>query len=173
MRRKQAKKSICEQCNIPFDYREDFELSEEEAQEDEGKDFVCLCGECYDVGSGADLMSRTRIYVAGPYQSDNFSEILNNIRQGISSCASLIANGYSAFCPWLDYQYGLSKVGPFLKVADYQENSQAWLEVADAVLVLPGWENSEGTKTELKRAERLKIPVYYTLHDLVKEVSLC
>ena len=37
----------------------------------------------------------------------------------------------------------------------------AWLEVSDEVWVLPNSENSKGTQGEIKRAEKLDIPVKY------------
>jgi len=40
----------------------------------------------------------------------------------------------------------------------------AWLSVSDMVVVLEGWEQSEGTKAEIKRAEELGIPVTYETH---------
>ena len=36
----------------------------------------------------------------------------------------------------------------------------AWLEVSDAVVLVPGWEQSNGTKKEIEVAEKLGIPVY-------------
>jgi len=165
--------STCEACSTTFDHRDEFELSEEEARDDDGEAFVCLCGECYDASSRRHSLSRTRIYVAGPYRSHDICEVLNNMRRGIHSCAALIANGYAAFCPWLDHQYGLSNEGDILNVKDDQGNSMAWLEVADALLVLPGWEKSHGTTEEIKRATELDISVFYTLSDLIKEIPSC
>jgi len=165
--------STCEACNTTFDHRDEFELSEEEARDDDGEAFVSLCGECYDESTSVTPLNRSRIYVAGPYRSPNICEVLNNMRRGIHTCAALIANGYAAFCPWLDHHYGLSNEGDILNTKDYQENSLAWLEVADALLVLPGWENSQGTTAEIKRATELEIPVFYTLSNLIKEIPTC
>ena len=38
----------------------------------------------------------------------------------------------------------------------------------DAVLVVPGWENSTGTKKEIEVAINLGIPVFYTLEELIR-----
>ena len=51
--------------------------------------------------------------------------------------------------------------GEKLDVEAYYRYSMAWLEVSDAVFVLPNSENSKGTQAEIKRAEELNIPVYH------------
>jgi hypothetical protein len=35
------------------------------------------------------------------------------------------------------------------------------MEASDAVLLLPGWENSKGTLLEIARAEEICLPVFY------------
>jgi predicted Rossmann-fold nucleotide-binding protein len=54
-----------------------------------------------------------------------------------------------------------------IKTEDFYEYSIAWLEKADAVLVVPGWEDSVGTKKELARAKELSIPIYYSMAELL------
>jgi hypothetical protein len=45
--------------------------------------------------------------------------------------------------------------------------SFAWLEASDAVLLVPGWENSKGTIAEIARAKVLNIPVFETLESVI------
>lgn len=102
-----------------------------------------------------------KIYVAGPY-SGNTLETLKNMRVGIRKCLDLLLKGYAPFCPWLDYQYALMlREGEELKVEDFYAYSLAWMEASDAVLLLPGWENSKGTLLEIARAEEISLPVFY------------
>ena len=54
-----------------------------------------------------------------------------------------------------------------ITIEDYYQYSIAWLEVSDAILVVPGSEESKGTQKEIDRANELKIPVFYTIRDLV------
>ena len=107
-----------------------------------------------------------RIYVAGPYSADNVIDVLRNIRNGIEASQQVFMQGYAPFCPWLDYHFVLMDFGDALTLDDFYQYSMAWLDVSDGLLVLPGYETSKGTLAEIKRAERLNIPVYYDIDDV-------
>jgi nucleoside 2-deoxyribosyltransferase len=107
-----------------------------------------------------------RVYVAGPISSDKLLTSMENIRRGVTMSAFLIKEGFHVFCPFIDILFAM--VNQHLDVEDYQRNSMAWLEVSDAVLVLPGYENSAGTKQEIARALELGIPVCYNLKELAR-----
>lgn len=111
-----------------------------------------------------------RIYVAGPYSSDNVIGVLTNMRQGMRKATELLTKGYAPFCPWLDFHYTLMlQREETLTVPDYYAYSIAWLEVSDGVLLLPGWENSNGTLKEIEIAEKLGIPVFLPNEEDVME----
>lgn len=108
-----------------------------------------------------------RIYVAGAYSSDNVIGVLNNINIGIRLSTILLLKGFSPFCPWLDFQFHLSlRENEKLNVEDYYKYSIDWLKVSDALLLVPGWENSKGTLKEIKVAKSLLIPVFETVEEL-------
>lgn len=107
-----------------------------------------------------------RIYIAGKYNDSNIVDCLANIRRGIEMGALLVNGGYAVFCPFLDYQFAFTSHGSSLTKAQFQANSMAWVDVSDALLILPGWETSGGTKREIARAEELGIPVFYSLEEL-------
>ena len=102
-----------------------------------------------------------RIYVAGPYSADNVLDVLRNIGRGQMVCAKLFFKGYSPFCPWHDKTYMTDNFDEQPTVEMFYNYSMAWLEVSDAVLVLPNSESSKGTQAEIKRANELDIPVYH------------
>jgi nucleoside 2-deoxyribosyltransferase len=111
-------------------------------------------------------MSRPCIYVAGAYSADNVISVLDNIREGTRVGVELMLAGYAPFVPWLDHQFQFYlREGEALTVDDYYEYSIAWLEKADALLVLPNSEHSKGTQREIARAIELGIPVCHTLND--------
>jgi hypothetical protein len=108
-----------------------------------------------------------RVYVAGPYSADNVISVFDNIRRGIRTSTEVFLAGYSPFCPWLDFLFEIVLRGEEkLVVEDYYRYCLDWLDVAEAILVLPGWEKSKGTLLEIARAKELGIPIYYSLQEL-------
>jgi hypothetical protein len=108
-----------------------------------------------------------RIYVAGPITPTGKTnhpgiEFISNIRRGIKGTVNVLRKGYAVFCPFIDYQY-LLVLGEDekLEASHFYESSLAYLEVSDALLVLPGWEKSKGTLAEIDRARTLGIPIFY------------
>ena len=106
------------------------------------------------------------VYVAGAYNGPNVLDVLDNMRRGMHLAYGVLKAGYAPFCPWLDYQFTL--IGP-MTIGEYHGYSMAWLEKADAVLVVEhGWEKSQGTLAEIARARELGIPVFFSMEDLRK-----
>jgi len=105
-----------------------------------------------------------KVYVAGKYSADNVIDVLHNIREGVKVSAFLIKKGYAPFCAWLDHQFSFYED---ISVEQYYQYSIAFLKVCDCMLVLPDWQKSKGTAKEIRIAKSLKIPVYYSISDLV------
>jgi len=105
-----------------------------------------------------------RIYCAGKLNSDAVNYI-KNMHRMIKTARSIRALGHSVFTPCEDILSGV--VCGDLEYEDYFQNNLAWLEVSDAVFVCEGWESSKGTQAEILHAERLGIPVYYSIKELV------
>jgi len=105
-----------------------------------------------------------RVYVAGAYSAPNVTDVLSNMRRGLRLSVEVLQAGFCPFCPWIDFQFGLLDD---ITIDQYYRYSLAWLEVSDAVLVVPeGAEKSKGTQAEIKRAEELAIPVFWGLEDV-------
>lgn len=104
------------------------------------------------------IQRRPRVYVAGAYSADSVIGVLGNMRRGIELAHQVLLDGFAPFAPWLDYQFSL--VG-HVDIETYYAYSMAWLEVADAVLIVPeGAADSKGTQAEIARAKELGIPVF-------------
>ena len=43
----------------------------------------------------------------------------------------------------------------------YMEWARVWLNLCDAVAVLPDWEESAGTRQEIEMATAMKLPIFY------------
>jgi len=110
------------------------------------------------------MTPRRRVYVAGAYNADNVIDVLANMRRGHELCIKVLRAGFAPFDPWLDYQFGLLAD---ITRDEYLEYSMAWLRASEAVLVVQeGWQDSEGTKAEIREAHGLGIPIFTDLEEL-------
>ena len=104
-----------------------------------------------------------RIYIAGRYSTDSkgkqagVMDVLKNIQRGTRISARLMSRGYNVYCPWLDHQFSFYE--PEMDVKRYRENSMAWLEVSDCVVVISGRGFGGGVDAEIEKAKQLGIPV--------------
>ena len=131
------------------------------------------------------MMRRRRIYIAGALTPTGSRadcknpaiEYLANVRDMLDAFVYLVKKGWSPYCPALD-------IVAFLHLpshatfgeAEIKGVSMAWLSACEAVLLLDGWENSTGTRAELKEAERMHIPIYGNINfvpiaDLVEDTT--
>jgi hypothetical protein len=109
---------------------------------------------------------RKCVYVAGAISSDNLLKSFDNIRKGIKLSVEVLKAGFAPFSPFIDFQF--SFVEP-ISLQEYYDYSLSWLCKADAMILVPGWENSKGTLAEIARAEELDIPVYYSMEELIND----
>jgi len=108
-----------------------------------------------------------KVYVAGPYSADNVISVLDNMRRGMRVGVRVLLKGYAPFVPWLDYHFSLMlQRNEKLNVGNYYDYSMAWLEVSDYMLVHEIGV-SKGVMKEIVVANRLNIPIFYSLGDLI------
>ena len=108
-----------------------------------------------------------RIYIAGAYSADNVISVLDNMREGMRLATKVLLLGYSPFVPWFDFHFQLMLRGDEkLTIKDYYRYSIDWLEVSDAILIIPNWKRSKGTIAEIEKAKELKIPIFYDISIL-------
>jgi hypothetical protein len=113
------------------------------------------------------------VYVAGPYRAATPSGIVANIRRAEAIAVELWKRGYAVICPHLNTALmdGLAPDYVWLK------GDLKIMERCDAVVVVPGWEKSSGTRAEITHANELNIPVRVwhdglMLDDIEDEVYL-
>ena len=113
-----------------------------------------------------------RIYVAGAYSDDNVLGVLRNIGRGEWFASYLFEIGYAPFTPWHDKSFVINNWHKEFTVSEFYEYGMKWLEVSDAICVIPNveglkdWQDSKGTLAEIKKAEELGIPVFYTVQTM-------
>lgn len=108
---------------------------------------------------------KKKVYVAGKLNADAVGYI-NNCHRMIKTAREARKAGYAVYVPCNDFLEGL--VAGDFGYNDYFDNSQPWLEAADAILLVPGWETSEGTKRELATAAYNCIPAFITVEGMDK-----
>lgn len=104
------------------------------------------------------------VYVAGPFRAANSWEMEQNIRRAEALALDVWRTpGLAAICPHSNTRFyqGAAPDDVWL------DGDLAILERCDAVLLVPGWEKSSGTRTEIEWARYVEsIPVFETIESL-------
>ena len=96
-------------------------------------------------------------YIAGPYRAKTKLGIIRNILKARKVAKKYWALGYTAFCPHMNSAL-MDRCAPdevFLK------GDLEFLQHADILVVIPGWERSKGTLGEIEFAKAKGIPIIY------------
>jgi len=102
---------------------------------------------------------RKRVYVSGPLTTGNRRK---NLKTAVAVSNELIELGFAPFCPHLnDYIDNTEKYSWDV----WLDIDEAWVAVSDIVLRIPG--ESPGGDREVALAEKLDIPVVYSVDELV------
>ena len=109
------------------------------------------------------------VYVAGPYRGKSrfrlirFFQVLRNIWRARRVAAQLWAKGFVAICPHLN-TFLMDGIGPSEM---FLQGDLEILAQCDAMVVLPGYQESEGTLGEIRFARKRGIPEFYDIEDLL------
>lgn len=102
------------------------------------------------------------LYLAGPLtpkKTGTTMEYLWNCRNFFLAEAFLFRAGYCVFNPACDI-VSLLFFQPMPEIEQVYQLSLEWVRRCDGVVLLPGWENSQGVKLELQEAMRRKLELY-------------
>mgnify|MGYP001059931479 CR=1 FL=1 len=101
-------------------------------------------------------------YTAGPYRGAGEWEVWQNIQRASEVAHELWAMGYAVICPHRNtMMFGSATIPDDVWLVGDLE----LLRRSDVVVMLPGWERSEGARGELAEAERCGLAVYYWPED--------
>ena len=122
----------------------------------------CDCALCRRAKVMRDRMCL--VYIAGPL-SGREVQYLENVARMLQVWRKLVEAGYACVCPAADLLLGL--VSPFAWPASmYKKQSMELLRRCDVVFVTNPADITPGVAAEIAEAERLQIPVAYSVEML-------
>ena len=104
---------------------------------------------------------RPKVYISGPLTTSG--NVLENLDRAMAAARRLIDAGFAPFCPHLTYHVD---PGGEIPHAVWLEAELPWVQVADAVLRLPG--ESIGADMEVEHATIHGVPVFGSVGELVR-----
>jgi len=108
---------------------------------------------------------RLRVYIAGPLSGSG--DRLENVKRAVDVGKTLIKQGFAPLIPHLTHYVDPDDA---LTHAVWLDVDLPWVEVADALLRLPG--ESKGADMEVREALRVGVPVFESVHDLLEATWL-
>lgn len=114
------------------------------------------------------------VYAAGPLtprgiKSTNAAiEYLYNLKDLARTQIDLIMAGFTPYPTGLDFVYFLAlKDGERITAPVIKKVSKNWLSRSDAILMTKFWEKSSGSIAEKELAEKLGLPVFYSIQEIL------
>ncbi len=101
-------------------------------------------------------------YISGPYSGTTKSVVGRNIKKASRIAQEIWKLGGVAICPHTNCAFFEGDYELFL-LGDLR-----LLELSDAIIMIPGWEKSRGSRVELERAKALNLNIFYWPNDKEK-----
>jgi len=104
------------------------------------------------------------VYISGPYTAPTYEMIKANISDARYCAIRIMKLGHAVICPhtmtafWDKY----SK----LTHEDFIKMDLQLVAVCDAVFMIPGWQESDGSVKEYNEAHRLEKRIFYNLYEI-------
>ena len=97
---------------------------------------------------------RPIVYIAGPFRAARASQMAAHILTAQAAAVLLCRLGCSPYTPHANLGHGFGHI----REATASAVNDAFLSVAEAIYLLPGWRQSVGTLAEVETAMRLGLP---------------
>ena len=98
-------------------------------------------------------------YIAGPYRGRTHNDVAQNIAAAREVAAHLWSLGYAVICPHLNSAF-MSGAAP---EEVFMEGGLIMLRRCDLVVLVDGWQASQGTAREIEEARTHGIPIFSDL----------
>ena len=95
-------------------------------------------------------------YIAGPYRAKTKLGIIRNILKARKAAKEFWAKGYTVICPHMN-----SALMKHLPEEVFMEGDLEILKKSDVLVVMKGWQKSEGTKQEIDFAKKNGIAIIW------------
>lgn len=103
------------------------------------------------------------VYIVGPWGDfDGYNAIDRRLANAREAATWLVENRIGYISPHLNSAH-FEAVAPSVPVEFWYEMDIALMPIADALLVLDGWENSKGTQAEIAEWEKSGKPIFYDI----------
>lgn len=107
-----------------------------------------------------------KIFISGAINGEKNGDFVDNMARMLKHAGRVRKLGAAVYVPCQDILTSFATGG--LKREEYLTHDLEWLEVCDALALVPGWGRSEGVKGELARAAQLGIPILLNLEAVKK-----
>jgi hypothetical protein len=100
-----------------------------------------------------------KVYIASPYTK---GDVAVNVKKQLDCADELMTFGFAPFAPLYSHFQHMAHPRPY---EDWIKIDREWVLVCDCLLRLPG--ESSGADGEVELAKANKIPVYYSVEELL------
>ena len=106
------------------------------------------------------------VFICAPYTAASEGKIHDNIARASAVARKLAEQEIGFVCPHTNsaYMHDITEASPDFWYKMYL----AILDGCDAVLTVGRWQNSAGCLAEIARAERLKLPIFHSIKEVVE-----
>jgi hypothetical protein len=105
---------------------------------------------------------RPLVFVCGPLNADSPQQVAAHVLTAQAATVQLVALGCAPYCPHQNLGFALGVIPE----ADAEDVNQVFLDLADAVFVLPGWSRSFGSRREIASARASRKPIFFSPEEV-------
>ncbi len=108
------------------------------------------------------------VYISGPYRADTAWGVQQNINRAMLAAAEVWRSGHVAMCPHGNTAHmdGVAHPSAFIT-----GDLEILRRCCDAILMLDGWRDSEGSKIEHECASAFHLVKFYSMEQFKEWIS--